>query len=167
MRVKEGVLMNRKDYLNSLKIAGILFLLIVSNIGLIFMMLSQRVLFIGLYGLGVALIILTLTKVSMTRFGFSINQKVHWIKNHIILWIMLDFQTLIILARYIFPKERPNGLVPEIFFLIHLLIVIFVIQISHINWYKKHERLMLSFIHLTIYAMLSYNFVWFMIQTMQ
>lgn len=159
--------MNRKDFLYSLMIAGILFLLIASNIGLIFMMLSQLVIFMILYGLGIGLIMITVTQKSINKWGFSIHDGFHWIKNHIILWIMLDYHTLIILGRYIFPKDRPNQLIPEILFVIHLLITVFVIQLSRFNWYQKNERWLLSILHVVTYAIISYNFIQFIILTMQ
>jgi hypothetical protein len=101
MRVKEDVMMNRKDWFYSGIIAGLLLLMIISNIALIFLMLSQSYLWIVLYGIGIAILFVGLIHRFYTRWGYLMNQGIHWIKNHLIFWILTDYYFLILLARYL------------------------------------------------------------------
>lgn len=167
MRVKEGVMMNKKDWFYSGIIAISLLLLIISNIALIFMLLRGSYVGMVLYGLGIAILLFGLTQRFYTKWGYSINKDNRWIKNHLIFWIMIDYYTLIMIARYVFPKERTNGFIPELLFIINLALIIPVYFLNRWPWYKKHEFLMSIILHLVTYTMLSYTFIQFVIQTMQ
>lgn len=95
------------------------------------------------------------------------NQEIHWIKNHLISWILTDYHFLILLARYLHPKDRPNGWIPELLFGIHLILILPVYLSQQWAWFKKHELLWNIILHVIIYTMISYNFIQFVIQTMQ
>ncbi len=69
MRVKEGVMMNKKDWFYSGIIAISLLLLIISNIELIILMLSRSYVWALFYGLGIAILLFILTKLCLTRWG--------------------------------------------------------------------------------------------------
>ena len=166
MKVKEGVMMNRKDWFYSGIIAIFLLLMILSNIALIFMLLRGSYVWMILYGLSIAILLFGLTHRFYKKWGFSINQNVNWIKNHLIFWIMTDYMTLFMVARYIYPKERTNGFIPELIFGIHLLLIIPVYFSEKWSWYKKHELLLNLVLHTITYIMLSFNFIYFIIQTM-
>ena len=167
MRVKEGVMMNKKDWFYSGIIAISLLLLIISNIELIILMLSRSYVWALFYGLGIAILLFVLTKLSLTRWGYSTNQKPSWIKHHLIFWIMTDYHALIMIARYVFPKDRTHGFIPELLLGIHLALIIPVYFLGRWPWYKKHEFLVNIILHLVTYTMLSYTFIQFVIQTMQ
>ncbi len=167
MRVKEGVMMNKKDWFYSGIIAISLLLLVISNIELIILMLSRSYGWAVLYGLGIAILLFILTKFSLTRWGYSVNKDNHWIKNHLIFWIMTDYHALIMIARYAFPKDRTNGFIPDLLLGIHLALIIPVYFLNRWPWYKKHEFLVNIILHLVTYTMLSYTFIQFVIQTMQ
>lgn len=166
MRVKEGGMMRKKDWIYALAVAGILMLMLISNIGLLMLLLSRSIIYAILYVGGMALILMTLTHMSIESFGYTVNKGNSWIKNHLVFWIMTDLHTLTMLARYLFPKERQGGWVPEVLFLIHLMLMVPVFLSERFAWYRKHELGIQAFLHLITYTMLSYSFIQFVIQTM-
>lgn len=159
--------MNKKDWFYSGIIAISLILLITSNIALIFMLLRGSYVGMVFYGLGIAILLFGLTQRFYVKWGYSINKDDHWIKNHLIFWIMTDLHTLIMLARYLHPKNRTDGFIPELLFGLHLLCIVPVYFSKRWSWYKKHELILNMILHGIIYIMMSYNFIQFIIQTMQ
>lgn len=158
--------MQKKDWIYSLVVACILVLMILSNIGLILLLLSRSTIYVILYVGGILLIMILLTYFSIKVLGYSARKEIHWLKNHLVFWIMTDLHALIMFARYVFSKERQGGLIPVVLFLIHLMLVIPVFLSERWAWYKKHEFTIQAFLHLITYTMLSYTFIQFVIQTM-
>jgi hypothetical protein len=167
MRVKEELLMRKKDWIFSGVSLFILICMIASNIWLIILFLSMKISQIILYvtSILVVLVIMTYYHVRDKRTGHI--EKQSWIINHLLFWLMTDLHTLIILARYILPNERQGGLLPELFFLAHLLLIFPVLFSERSTFYQKHELAFSILLHIITYSLLSYSFVQLVIQTMQ
>jgi hypothetical protein len=159
-------LLQKNDWLFSGIAALILIVLIASNLWLMTMFLSMRILHIFIYIAGVIIILLTMTHISIYALGTRKFIQKDWIRNHLLFWIMTDLHTIIMIARYVHPNHRQGGLIPELFFLMHVFLIIPVYFSDRTIYYQKHE-LGLSFIlHLSIYTLLSYSFIQLVIQTM-
>jgi hypothetical protein len=159
--------MKKNDWIFSGVVGLILLIMTLSNIWLMTLFLGMRILYMFIYVAGIIVILLTMTHYSVHQMGERAFSQTHWIQNHLIFWILTDLHTIIMLARYLLPNERQGGLLPELFFLIHLLWMIPVFFSYKSRFYQKHE-LGLSFcLHVLIYGLLSYSFIQVVIQTMQ
>ncbi len=159
--------MKKNDWIFSGIVGTLLIIMVLSNIYLLTLFLGLKILYIFIYVAGMAVILLTMTHYSVHQMGNHEVIKSNWIKNHLIFWMMTDIHTLIMIARYVFPKERQGGYFPELLYVIHLLIIIPVYFSYRSHFYKKYEVGISFCLHALIYTILSYNFIQFIIQTMQ
>lgn len=168
MKVKEGVLnMRKNDWIFSGIVALVFIIMIASNLWLMTMFLSMKILHMFIYFAFIVIILMTMTHISIHQMGNREFKKKDWIKNHLLFWIMTDLHTIIMMARYIHPNVRQGGLIPELLFLIHVLMIIPVYLSYRVTYYQKHELGLSLILHIAIYAMLSFSFIQLVIQTMQ
>ena len=124
MKLKEGVFMNKYDWRHALSFAFFLLLMIAGNILIVFWLLSSYFVLIGIYIAFVILVMIGATYLSINYFGYTVNRNPHWIKNHFLFWVMLDYHALLVITRYMYPKDLTYWFLPEIVFLIKLLLMI-------------------------------------------
>lgn len=167
MKLKEGVFMNKYDWRHALSFAFFLLLMIAGNILIVFWLLSSYFVLIGIYIAFVILVMIGATYLSINYFGYTVNRNPHWIKNHFLFWVMLDYHALLVITRYMFPKDRTYGFLPEIVFLIQLLLMIPVFLSERWVWYRKNEFYIQSLINVIAFGLVSYQFIAFIVQTMQ
>ncbi len=159
--------MRKEDWLFSGIASLILLGMIASNILLMTFFLSQKTLLIVLYILGIILILFWMTYYRARELKNLPVFETNWITNNLLFWVMTDFHTIIIISRYLFPNERQGGLLPELFFLIHLCFILVVLLSRKLNFRQKHQLEFNFLLHVIIYGLISYSFIQFVIQTMQ
>lgn len=158
--------MRKQDWIFSGVSSIVLIGMIASNYLLLRMIFDMRNTELIVYLAGIALIMLTMTHVNVYAMGErEITQK-NWINNHLLFWIMLDMHTLILVARYILPNDRQSGLLPELYYLVHLSLSVPVYFAYKSEFYKKHELILSFGLHLIVYGFLSYTFIQNIIQVL-
>jgi len=159
--------MQKKDWIYSGIISLILLCMIASNIMLMVFFLSRQTFLIILYAIGIILILFLMTYYRVRELKNRLVYEPNWISSNLLFWVMTDFHTIIIIMRYLFPDERQGGLLPELFFLIHLFFILIIFLTNKSSTRQKHQLEFNFLLHIIIYGLLSFSFIQFVIQTMQ
>jgi len=167
MKMNEGVQMKKRDWLYAGIASLILMMMLLSNIWLMIILLSRNIVFFVLYTMMLFIILFFLTFYRIRMLEFSEKKSNHWINDNLLLWMLTDFHALTLLLRYIIPGEQQGTFLPEVFFLIHLFLVLIVLYASRALLYQKHRLLITYIAHILLYGLLSYSFIQLIIQTMQ
>jgi hypothetical protein len=159
--------MSKKDWIFSGIASIILIGMIASNIWLIILGLSLRIVEIVIYSIAIILIIYGITLYRFKSIGTHEFTQQHWVKNHLLFWIMTDLHFIVVITRYILPNVRQGGLLPELLILIHIVLIFIVIISDRYTFYRKHELGLNFLLHAIVYGFISYSFIQLVVQTMQ
>jgi len=114
----------KQDWIFSAIVAIILIGMISSNIWLLILLLSLRIVEIVIYCSVLIPMVYGMTLYRFKSIGAQELSQQHWIQHHLIFWIMTDLHFIVVITRYILPNMRQGGLLPESLLFIYLLLIL-------------------------------------------